>query len=317
LFITTLANRANRFETSFMSETPLATLVNGADVVITTDVSCMICGYNLRGLMPGKVCPECGTPIARSLHGNLLRYADPQWLGKLLLGVRLTLWSILIMFAVAIIGSIAAAAMSGRAALLIVSIAAMIGHGFGLWAIFLITTPEPRIAFLEDTVTLRKAVRVCAVAEFLGEGIKNIGPFLIKEVVATTAGGVLSLVGLISTIGMFVYLRRFARRIPDPKLVKSTTTVMWGFVITLGIALVGGMVVALASGVFSVGAAGAPATPPASSGLIVIAIVAGVGFLVFGIWYLVILFDYRNAFRKAATQALRVTIHRPMANSPW
>lgn len=38
-----------------------------ASAVVQRDVGCMQCEYNLRGLLAGGRCPECGTPVARSL----------------------------------------------------------------------------------------------------------------------------------------------------------------------------------------------------------------------------------------------------------
>lgn len=38
-----------------------------AEMMIESDVTCVKCGYNLRGLATSGVCSECGTPIVRSL----------------------------------------------------------------------------------------------------------------------------------------------------------------------------------------------------------------------------------------------------------
>ena len=47
------------------------------------DLPCIHCGYNLRGLATDGRCPECGTSIARSIHGDLLSWADPLWLKRI------------------------------------------------------------------------------------------------------------------------------------------------------------------------------------------------------------------------------------------
>jgi hypothetical protein len=44
------------------------------------------------------VCPECATPVAMSVRGDLLREADPDWLRKLHLGCTLADWGIWILW---------------------------------------------------------------------------------------------------------------------------------------------------------------------------------------------------------------------------
>jgi MFS family permease len=56
---------------------------------VRTDVICLGCGYNLRALELAGHCPECNWPIARSIHGDLLRYADAHWRTGLKRGVWL------------------------------------------------------------------------------------------------------------------------------------------------------------------------------------------------------------------------------------
>src|SRR5262245_44630413 len=51
------------------------------------DVTCRRCGYNLRGQSPDGVCSECGTPVGRSLMGDLLRFSDPKWVRSLASGM--------------------------------------------------------------------------------------------------------------------------------------------------------------------------------------------------------------------------------------
>ena len=46
---------------------------------LPTDVPCVRCFYNLRGLMPSGACPECGLSIASSLDPSRLVFADPRW----------------------------------------------------------------------------------------------------------------------------------------------------------------------------------------------------------------------------------------------
>ena len=34
---------------------------------ISSDLHCLVCGYNLRGLTPDRNCPECGLHVQRTL----------------------------------------------------------------------------------------------------------------------------------------------------------------------------------------------------------------------------------------------------------
>lgn len=74
---------------------------------------CIGCGYNLRGLPADGACPECSMAIERSLHGEWLRYADPQWTQQILRGLSLAgaclkwlVWGIIGVLCVTFAGSV-------------------------------------------------------------------------------------------------------------------------------------------------------------------------------------------------------------------
>lgn len=50
-------------------------------------LACIECGYDVRGLSEPGHCPECGTDLARSSAGLLLRNADAAWLRGVVRGV--------------------------------------------------------------------------------------------------------------------------------------------------------------------------------------------------------------------------------------
>jgi hypothetical protein len=56
-------------------------------MLVSRDAPCRSCGYNLRSLSVGARCAECGTPVAFSLTADLLRFSDPAWLRRILLGL--------------------------------------------------------------------------------------------------------------------------------------------------------------------------------------------------------------------------------------
>jgi hypothetical protein len=59
---------------------------------LSEDTPCGECGYNLRGLTVENLCPECGTPISKSMHRGLLRYSHPNYIWKLKRAVDWMLW---------------------------------------------------------------------------------------------------------------------------------------------------------------------------------------------------------------------------------
>ncbi len=68
---------------------------------------CIGCGYDLRGLAAGGVCPECGIEIRLSMQrSKLLRYALRSWLRDLARGAQLMYLSIVILFVLPLGGSL-------------------------------------------------------------------------------------------------------------------------------------------------------------------------------------------------------------------
>lgn len=281
--------------------------------VLEADTLCRRCGYNLRGLAATGLCPECATPIALSLVGNLLKQADPDWLDRLRLGTSLKLWNILLGILVAVAAGVILQAGLPQP---LVSIVALAAGALGLWATFLITSQEPRIALQEDPITLRKALRACTVMAFAGATLTHANIGGKWAIVVQIAAGILSLVGMFVAWGELLYFRRFALRIPDPKLAKSTKLLMWIVPITGALIIVFGVVTALA--VTTVPGAPAAAAPGTSAITVTVAPGLGMGmgmglgagvcfFVVFALylllWYVRLLTEYRKAFRMAASES--------------
>lgn len=64
-------------------------LAIGAVPAIERDLRCVVCGYNLKTLARSARCPECSTPVGRSLMGDILVYADLPWLRSVSRGMTI------------------------------------------------------------------------------------------------------------------------------------------------------------------------------------------------------------------------------------
>jgi serine/threonine protein kinase len=53
------------------------------------DHPCAQCGHNLRGLWSDAHCPQCGSPVERSIYGDVLVTEDSGWLARAASGTRL------------------------------------------------------------------------------------------------------------------------------------------------------------------------------------------------------------------------------------
>lgn len=285
-----------------MSDIPTAIPAEAVETQITQDTPCVRCGYNLRGLTTSGACPECAAPVLISIHGNLLGYADPDWLERVRRGTSFKLWNIVLMIVTVAVAAVLAAVGAPPQIQVFVGLPAGI---LGLWAAFLITTQEPRISLAEDPITLRKIVRGCAVIGFVGnllqdtaENVRLNLPTSVPIGLILVLGSVFVLAGVVAYFGEFIYYRRFARRIPNEKLVRNTTTVMWGTVIAFGLLALCGLIAAVAA---ALGGAADVALVvmvfPLCGGLVAL--------VVFGIWYIVLLVRYRAAFASAAEHAGR------------
>ena len=286
---------------------------------IDVDILCVHCGYNLRGLTSDGRCPECGGAIADSMRGELLRFADVEWLTKLRLGVALKLWAVGlgILFGV---GSVAIGFATGStgAEMALTVIATLGSAALGLWGTWCITASDPRLSLSEQSVTLRKVIRACAVAglasgvhEYSGAGVVAASEAL--SVVLIAVGGIGSLAGFVATYAELFYLRRFVRRVPDPALAKSTTRLIWVVPIFVCCAVAFIVVLFLVSG-SPAGLAGpgaTTATVPPGTVFAIFGCVGSLAALILFLWYVRVLTKYRKVFAATIVQA-KVFVGQPV-----
>ena len=277
-----------------MADTPpIAPVSLNDEGPITVDLQCVSCGYNLRGLSPDRMCPECGVPVGRSRYGNLLQYSNPDWIEQLASGMKWLVAGIVLSLSAVIVAillvmifrSLVATRRTGRPTLTLVRLLISVVNLIGCWKL---TTPDP--AATVEGITARQLVRVLLIGG-LAAGLVNDGLQTIHPLVAWGVSLVAAVMGDAEHFAAFTYARQLASRIPDLTLASSTKVVMWG----LGICNVFGTVEMLIAG-----PTGTPAGPFASG---VFDCGLGIGMLVFGIWSLRLIRRYQGAFNDAACRA--------------
>lgn len=178
---------------------------------LTRDTPCIHCGYNLRGLAPGGLCPECGCAIDESLRGDLLRFANLDWLRRVRWGLSFALIAIAIEAAWEIVTELELFVPILGIGLFIGSV----GELFKFTSALLISTPEPHKFLDGKSVTIRRAIRGTAAADIiLFMAFFFIFPDFCSGhyVVFYFIGALILLAKLISVL---VLLASWAKRIPD------------------------------------------------------------------------------------------------------
>jgi len=269
-------------------------LADAPPVSIDYDLSCRRCAYNLRGLSEDSACPECGTAVGRSLLGDQLRFSDPVWVRTLASGMTWIVWGIFLGILLGVLIMIVEFALPNTDPLtlsLIGSVPSLVAL-VGYWRV---TAPEPDVMEVK-ALTLRSFVRWTMVPSAVINLVVLFGIY-IDPLIAHSIGVLGSLIGLAGYLALFVYARRLALRVPDEGLAHQTRVVMWGTVISLGTLMVSIAIIALT--------ATSTASPTPSLVAAVPLCMAGIAYLVFAIWSLVLIVRYQRAASAAADSAER------------
>ena len=283
-----------------------------ASGMILMDAPCRKCSYNVRGLLVSGRCPECGTPIGVSIHGDWIRFSHPDWVGKLYRGVRLIIWGVTVIVIGIIAGLIVGvvAVIGGRfgplAPVIIMGLALLVGSMLITVGSWLLTAPDPSGLGEDRYGTARMIVRVslivgvCDQLLSLMSSIGNVPPavHLALEIVSA----ICSLINVIGFLTMLHYLSGIALRLPDLALSKQASFLMRAFGLTLGPIVVLGLIEEV---IGRVGAGGGGRGGPATA----IGCVTGLfslATLVFLLTYLRMLSRFAKVFRDQAQYARRV-----------
>ncbi len=211
-----------------------------ADGTIIVDLPCRDCGYNLRGLHKDARCPECAAPVAESLAGFLLRFAQPEWLERVALGARIAAGGI-----TAISFTLVALVLTPTLGLGSVMLA-LIWMGVGLmvdiagsWLILRVA-PGVRSRSLRDvpgraTIMAWLAASVISVAVAAGSSVALTARSLLlrHQLAALFALSVASfaITMFIWHLALLNYLRDLVLRVPAPRAAKFLGLVQAGLII--------------------------------------------------------------------------------------
>ena len=211
---------------------PRFQVVCGSNGRINQTAICVKCGYDLHGLRPDGACPECGTAVGRSIQGDCLYFAPPEWIEKLARGMNWIVAGIIVSVFGGILAGLALGTHWAAASLLILGVV-RVG---GCW---LLTTAEPARRQEQLTLNARTIVRFTVGFNYVAAWALW-GPVPVPARLGAVGAVILGLTLLVECISTFAYARQLAIRIPSPKLADESRELMWGWIVvaTLEVVLI-------------------------------------------------------------------------------
>ncbi len=183
--------------------------------------------------MAGK-CPECGTPVAMSVHGDLLRYSEPPWVKNLGVGAKLLLIGIFLAIGLTILGVVLGAMRmfspaGARAVFRLIALGASVVGWAGSW---LLTERDPSGVGEDQYGNVRKFIRITLLFGVASAFVESVFRFTTMAPALSAAfgvvTGVLALIGVAGDWALLQYLAKLALRIPDQSLsLQAETLKVW------------------------------------------------------------------------------------------
>lgn len=299
---------------------------------VVIETFCVTCGYNLLGQPIRGTCSECGTPVADSLGMNNLATSDARWLGELKGGMTWWLVALLVgvivtvaAMVVGMVTSMSAAASGGAGAtpgtgqptgsplgpqpiemLIFGAFSSLAIGGVMAVAVYKLTVPEPaaRVHYKSRPLARWTLLPMLALGFITAlVALANTTPTQIASQIVQLINMILFAIGFPA---IMLYLRALAKRMPDESLAKQTLIVLWGMVSSYGLMLVGMIVMTIVMLSMFLNNSGSPqgggfAAFMAVFGMFICVVM--IALLTFGIWWIVLMFMYRNRFAECHRMA--------------
>jgi hypothetical protein len=285
---------------------------------VAGDVPCRKCSYNLRTLSPAGFCPECGTPVAVSIYGNLLRFSDPAWLQKLRKGALYIVAGVLVGIGAVIVGMIfgALATLQLPSRQVLIQFLALGGNVLVVLGTWFLTEPDPSGIGEDEYGTARKVIRITLLLGIMNTFLGFVSSF---SVFAPTAhqlimviSGLFSIANIVGLIAQLQYCAKLAARIPDQALTNRANFLKIALSSVYGFLVVFGIVVELT--VYLRGLTGPNAGFMIAAGCF--AGLVGLAALVFFVMYLFMMDKFRRRFGEQAAYAEQVWAGHPHSSGP-
>lgn len=236
---------------------------------VPSNLPCIGCGYDVKGLPPHQPCPECALPIWRSYMGSDLAYAPASYRKTLCLGALLIAGSTIlhVTFFAAIAAVFGFFANNNKPPPIVTSswffpFWFFLPNILGFVGYFLLSTPDPSLTINESRWSARRVLRLTLILQAIG---------IVGQLIISSAGYAAQffpnmptnqLIGasfqlgamcisffawIVQIIAAIKLCRVLARRIPDEKLATWIRSLLWKVPLwaTLGIALVVGPLYAI------------------------------------------------------------------------